>query len=194
MNHSSTKSSFDFFEKFFHWFHGVNLIVLLLTGMQIHSGAFNPFGGMANARTLHFFMAWTFVFIGIYHTYRFFARGKYVTSFPTPFKNKENFKQTIRYYLFLEDKLTSLGEGGKDYNELQKLSYLMLFILSGIQIFLGFSLFWPQTFWPLSGLLGGLQWVRYLHYLVGWLFTFFTLVHLYLVFAHGLRLFKRMKF
>ena len=192
MKSQSQLPIFDIWEQVLHWCHTANLALLLLTGFQIHSASFNIFGAMGNAVVLHFFNSWIFLFLGVWHVYRFFAVGKFRTSLPSPVKNWNNLYHSIRYYLFLEEDLPPLGEGGKNYNELQKLSYLMLFIFSGLQLLLGFALYWPESFAWFSAMVGGLQWVRYFHYLAAWVFLFFTMLHLYLVFAHGTRLLKEM--
>ena len=187
------KPAFDFFERLFHIGHVMNMIILLLSGFQIHSGSFNIFGKMANARTLHFFFAWFFVYMGIWHIYRFFANGTFRTSFPHPIKNFGGFVKAIRYYLFLEEHPPKPDEKDKkEYNELQKLTYTGIFILAGVQTILGFILYWPEFLATLGAALGGLQWVRYLHYIIAWFFVFFTMVHLYLVFVEGLKFIRRM--
>ena len=190
---TNQKPAFDFLERVFHMGHIINMIILLLSGFQIHSASFNIFGAMGNARVFHFFFGWFFLYIGLWHTYRFYVLGTYKTSMPHPIKNRRELIQSIKYYLFIEDsEPISVTGDRKEYGELQKLTYTSVFIISGMQIVLGFFLYWPETFMGLSAVLGGLQWVRYLHYLIAWMFVFFTMVHLYMVFVEGLKRFKKM--
>ncbi|MDH5718398.1 MAG: cytochrome b/b6 domain-containing protein [Spirochaetia bacterium] len=187
------KPAFDFFERLFHIGHVITMILLILTGFQIHSASFNIFGAMGNARTVHFLCSWMFVYLGIWHIYRFFANGTFRTSMPHIIKNRKSFIEAIKYYLFMRDKPVETDKRDrKEYNELQKLTYTAIFILAGFQTILGFGLYWPDILAPVNALFGGLQWVRYLHYLVSWFFVFFMMVHLYLVFAEGMKLLRRM--
>ena len=90
----------DGFERFTHWTHTLDTVILVLSGMQIHYPGFAVFGAMQNARFLHLVSAYLFVAIGVYHTYIFFALGKYRVSMPGLFDFSE-VGPILKYYLHL---------------------------------------------------------------------------------------------
>ena len=191
MNSNQKKPAFDIPERLFHSVHIMNIFLLFLSGIQIHAANINIFGAMHNAITLHYFCAWLFFFLGVWHFYRFFALGKYHTSLPSPLKRSEHLLYSLKYYLFLESE-EPVESGGKGYNEMQKLGYSGVFALGFFQFLTGIILYWPVTMLRIGALFGGLQWIRYIHYLVSWAFVIFVMIHLYLIFSKGTKLLLRM--
>jgi Ni/Fe-hydrogenase 1 B-type cytochrome subunit len=172
----------DLPERIAHWVHLVNMILLVLSGMQIHFPAFNIFGSMSNARFVHFVDMYLFFFLGVFHVYQFFAEGKWFTAGPAP-RNMRGFGATLKYYAFLS---ASKPEYGK-YNPLQILTYFLLFAVSALMAVVGFTLYWPVQLAPIVNLFGGLMTLRQVHYLLSWVFISFSVVHIYLILTQPLK-------
>lgn len=172
----------DLLERIAHWVHLVNMILLVLSGMQIHFAAFNVFGSMSNARFVHFVDMYLFFFIGVFHVYQFFAEGKWTTAGPTP-HNMRGLGAVTKYYLFLGDRV----EERDKYNPLQIITYFLLFAVSALMAIVGFTLYWPVQLSALVNLFGGIMTLRQIHYLLSWVFIAFSLVHIYLILTQPLK-------
>lgn len=166
----------DIFERLGHWIHLLNMVLLILSGIQIHSPGFNVFGSMNTARLVHFMDMYLFLFIGVFHVYQFFSTGKWRTAGPIP-SNLKSTGSTIKYYLFLTDRKPLYEK----YNPLQIITYFLLFAISAVQAVLGFALYWPVRLHVLVNAFGGLMSLRQAHYILSWVFISFTAAHLYLV-------------
>lgn len=173
--------SHDIIERVGHWIHLLNMILLVLSGIQIHFAGFNLFGSMNTARLVHFVDMYVFLFIGLFHVYQFFATGKWRTAGPT-LANLRSTGGTITYYLFLRDREPLFNK----YNPLQIISYFLLFVISSLQAVLGFALYWPVRLHAVVGVFGGEMGLRQAHYLLAWVFIAFTMLHLYLVLSQPL--------
>jgi Ni/Fe-hydrogenase 1 B-type cytochrome subunit len=172
----------DAIERGGHVLHILNTILLLLSGMQIAYPSFAVFGSMDNARFVHFVDMYLFLFVGVFHVYQFFATGKLMTAGPLP-RNLKTFWGTLKYYLFIERAEPPHGK----YNPLQIITYFLLFVLSAIQVALGFTLYWPAQLSFIVVAFGGLMTVRVLHLTVAWIFLAFVALHLYLILTQPLR-------
>jgi Ni/Fe-hydrogenase 1 B-type cytochrome subunit len=173
----------DWIERAGHWIHVVNVVLLVLSGIQIHVPSWNIFGSLNNARIVHFLDMYIFLLIGVVHVYFFFALGKYKVAM---FNGADvtDVIPTIKWYLFLSDWRPDYAK----YNVLQKLSYAALFVVSAVQALLGFALYRPDLFGGVVSLTGGLLPLRAYHYLISWVFISFTAVHLYLILTEDIRL------
>lgn len=167
---------FDGVERAGHWIHLVNMVLLILSGLQIRFPGFNLFGSMGNARLVHFVDMYIFLFIGVFHLYRFFASGKWVASGLTR-RNLRGLGGTFKYYLFL----TEEEPPAEVYNPLQIISYGLVFAVSALMVIVGFALYWPAQLAVVADAFGGLMTLRQIHYLLAWVFIAFTILHLYLV-------------
>jgi Ni/Fe-hydrogenase 1 B-type cytochrome subunit len=163
------------------------MVVLAFTGFYIH----NPFydGNMMWMRQLHFVFMYIVIIALIARIYfAFFSRSALVKddrqtamdvkNFLPQAENRGQFVQTIKYYLFLRKTHPRTGK----YNPLQKLAYVAMLVLLGVQALTGFAIYGPylETFQWLSTPLGGLMIVRQIHYLIMWVFILITMVHVYL--------------
>ncbi len=173
----------DLVERIGHWAHVVNILLLVLSGLQIHHPSWSFFGSISNARMVHFVSTYTFLFIGIWHLYYFFGAKKSVDAFFHP-EDAKDIVPTIKWYLFLSDTKPDYTK----YNVLQKISYAGLFVISAFQALLGFALYWNTTFRWFTDLMGGMLSARALHYSITWFFVYFTAVHFYLVIREDVQL------
>ncbi len=177
----------DRIERFTHWAHMADTVVLILSGLQIHYPGFAVFGTMQTARFLHIVSGYFFFFLGALHVYFFFALGKWKIAMPHV-EDLRGIGPVLSHYLVLGGRKPDYAK----YNALQKFSYAALFAVSFLQSVLGFALYWPARFAAMTAFFGGAVHVRIWHTTVMWLFLSFTAVHVYLVFTEDARLVKAM--
>jgi len=177
----------DGVERFTHWTHMVDTILLVLSGIQIHYPGFSVFGTMQTARFVHLVSGYLFIFLGVFHVYFFFALGKKSIAMPHA-SDFDELGPVLKYYFFLSRTKPDYAK----YNVLQKLSYAGLFVVSFLQTILGFALYWPVVFASVLSFFGGAVAVRILHTGIMWVFLSFTAVHVYLVLTEDIRLTKAM--
>ncbi|TWF52188.1 cytochrome b/b6 domain-containing protein [Neorhizobium alkalisoli] len=143
---------------------------------------------LATGRRWHFFFAWLFVINGvIYMAYGFFARHFRRDLLPTADELKPaNLGHEITEHARLR---FPKGEKARNYNALQKLTYLLvIFILLPVMIATGLTMspgFDAVAPWLLD-LFGGRQSARTLHFVTATALIAFVLVHVVMVIASGL--------
>ncbi|MHB9112238.1 MAG: cytochrome b/b6 domain-containing protein [Thermoleophilia bacterium] len=179
-----------------HAVHMVSLLLLIFTGFYIRSPFFGGFMGYAEA--IHQVAMWTFVFTTVIRIYwSFFGAGSAppgrrtkIRDFhwfsPLRHKGEGNFRDTLKYYLFLRKTYPSVYK----FNPLQKGTYLFwTFILIPLTLLTGLCLWAPTRafFEPLTYRAGGLAAMRSYHYLLMWVFIVTAGTHLYLVVAEVAR-------
>ena len=112
---------FKRFERFWHWSQALLIMIMLLTGFEIH-GTYHLFG-FASAGTIHTTAAWVLITLWVFAIFWHFTTGEWRQYIPT----SENLTAMIRYYLtgifqnaphpFRVSRLSK-------HNPLQKLAYL----------------------------------------------------------------------
>ncbi|HVJ47805.1 Ni/Fe-hydrogenase, b-type cytochrome subunit [Desulfitobacterium sp.] len=174
------------FDRLSHFINLINFLVLITTGLLIHS----PFPGvpMNLVRNLHFIFMYLLIINGIVRFY-YAILGKYkdYDTFLLTKQDIETFWPQIKYYLFM-GKHPRTGK----YNPLQKLAYLALPLLTVFQAITGLILYRPEKLGSLATSIGGLAAVRGIHYVVMWLFIAIIAVHVYLVFTEAYEMFLLM--
>ena len=166
------------FERFWHWTQGLLVILLGLTGFEIHN-SFRLFGYETAVR-LHSASAWAFLILIVLAIFWMFVSGQYVNFIPT----SKNIKAQINYYISgifkgavhptHKTKLSKL-------NPLQRIVYLGLIILVfPVQLISGFLyLYYHYPNKPFE--LSGLKTVAVIHVVGAFLLVVFLIVHLYLI-------------
>ena len=172
-----------------HWINLICMILLAFSGFYIHYPFFNGFMGVA--RGMHF-VAMYVILINL--TFRIIAaffvktagdlgsreRETDIKNWLPQAKNRHQFGQTIKYYLFLRKE----GVISAKYGSLQKIAYLATIPLTFIQAYTGFAIYGPSM--DLGFFAGGLELVggpmnmRIIHYFMMWVFIVFTMIHAYL--------------
>lgn len=173
----------DLVERVGHWVHVVNVLLLVLSGLQLHNPSWAFFGSISNARFVHFLSTYTFLFIGIWHLYYFFGAQKHAEALFQP-EDVKDIVPTIKWYLFLSSRRPNYTK----YNVLQKISYAGLFVISAFQALLGFALYLNKGLGWVIELMGGRLATRAWHYTVTWIFVYFTAVHVYLIIREDIEL------
>ena len=170
-----------------HWLVVGSVMVLTVTGSYIADPFLLPPGGsvMMTARFVHMLAAFTFVAAGLARSYWLFAGNRYArwrAFFPTNRKQAQELLQQIRWYLFLRrDAPKVLG-----HNQLAAATYMIVFVLFGIQTVTGFALIglhgtqpWATLFGWVPDVMFGVQGVRLIHHLLMWAILGFMLHHVY---------------
>ncbi len=139
---------------------------------------------LAGGRRWHFFFAWLFALNGLLYFFYNLARGHVRKFFLTP---RDLFKllPMALYYLRLRRESPQEGE----YNPLQKMAYTGVFFVLTPLIFLSGFAMSPQldvAFNWLPAMFGGRQSARTVHFLLTFLFAFFTFGHIVMVTTTGL--------
>lgn len=139
---------------------------------------------LAGGRRWHFFFAWLFALNGILYFLYNLGRGHVRKFFFSPY-DAGKVLPMILYYLRLRRESPQEGE----YTPLQKMAYTgVFFILTPLIILSGLAMS-PQmdaAFNWLPAIFGGRQSARTVHFLLTFLFAFFTFGHIFMVITTGM--------
>lgn len=178
-----------------HWIAVGCIITLTITGLYIGKPYFVVGSGEASNhflmgwfRAFHFGAAALLVMTAIVRTYWLFAGNKFErlgALFPVRPRDWRNMFIQVKYYLMIQPEKAPHYLG---HNPLQQMSYTLIYVVAGLMVISGFALygqanpegfFYTMTAWFVS-LLGGLQYVRFLHHVLTWVFLIFLPIHIYL--------------
>ena len=141
---------------------------------------------LATGRRWHFFFAWMLVINGIVYLASGFLRGHFWRDLLPSREQFRHIGRSIVEHLRLR---FPRGEEAKHYNVLQKLSYLIvvfvvlpLLIIAGLTMSPGIDAAFP---W-LTGVFGGRQSARTVHFLAAFTLVAFVAVHVLMVLISGL--------
>jgi thiosulfate reductase cytochrome b subunit len=166
------------FERFWHWTQSLLVILLGLTGFEIH-GSFRLFGYDTSVR-LHSASGWAFLLLIALAIFWMGISKQYKNFIPT----RKNVKAQINYYLSgifkgaaHPTKKTKLSK----LNPLQRIVYLALIILVfPVQLISGFLyMYYHYPNKPIE--LAGLKTVAIIHVAGAFLLVVFLIIHLYLI-------------
>lgn len=166
------------FERFWHWTQSMLVILLGVTGFEIHD-TFSVFGYETSVR-LHSASSWAFLILIVIAIFWLMVTGQYQNFIPTT----KNMKSQINYYLsgiFKNAAHPTHKTKLSKLNPLQRIVYLGLIILVfPVQLISGFLyMFYHYPNKPIE--LGGLETVATIHVLGAFLLVVFLIVHLYLI-------------
>ncbi len=172
-------------ERVWHWLQAAAIILLLLTGFQLHyPDKFPVVGGMARAVHYHSLLGIALLanaFLGLFYH---MTAEKYHHFIPKMDDFTTGAIKQFRYYfygIFKGEPHPFEVDHRHKLNPLQKLTYLMLLnVLFPYQIATGLLL-WGANRWPhVFAKMGGLAVIGPAHTLGAYLFLAFLIVHLYL--------------
>ncbi len=172
-------------ERVWHWLQAAAIIVLLLTGFQLHyPDKFPVAGDMARAVHFHSLIGIALLanaFLGLFYH---MTAEKYHHFIPKMDDFTTGAIRQFRYYfhgIFKGEPHPFEADHRHKLNPLQKLTYLMLLnVLFPYQIATGLLL-WGANRWPhVFAKVGGLAVIGPAHALGAYLFLAFLIVHLYL--------------
>jgi thiosulfate reductase cytochrome b subunit len=174
-----------------HWLNFIALSIMVASGLRIfnasplfdfHFPKWILLGGwLGGARLWHFAAMWIFFFNGVIAvTYNIISRhGRETTIFRK--RDIPGILPMIKYYLRIEKQHPKYGK----YNSLQKLAYTSTpFLAIGVTLS-GLVMYLPVQLQPLTWILGGYDFARWLHFLFMAALVFFFLGHIFMVSISG---------
>ncbi|HOI88463.1 MAG TPA: cytochrome b/b6 domain-containing protein [Lentimicrobium sp.] len=166
------------FERFWHWTQMALVILLTITGFEIH-GNYTIFGFEAAVR-LHNASAITFILLGIMTIFWLIVTGQYKNFVPT----REKFNEQLKYYtsgIFRGEPHPTKKSFGNKLNPIQRITYLgLLIMIFPVQTLTGVLYMfyhYPQNPIDASGL-----WIAaVLHTFGAFIMVAFVIVHTYMI-------------
>jgi len=168
---------YKIFERFWHWAQALLILILMISGFEIHS-SFNLLG-YSTAVTIHDFAAWVFLVLICFAIFWHFTTGEWKQYIPTT----KYLKAQFDYYvggIFRGAPHPTKKLVYNKFNPLQRLIYLGLKILViPIQVISGFLYLYFH--YPIQGLeLQSLEYVAIIHTFGAFLLLAFMIAHVYL--------------
>jgi len=166
------------YERFWHWLQSLLIIILLITGFEVHD-TYTLFG-FDTAVDVHNFVGLTWLIAFAFFIFWVFTTGEWRQYVPTTKKMFE----VIRYYsygIFRGESHPVPKRKDAKHNPLQRLTYLTLaaFLLP-LQMITGF-LYWGYNDWQAWGLdFLSLQVLAVVHTLGAFAILTFLIVHIYM--------------
>lgn len=168
------------FERFWHWAQAALIIVMLVTGFEIH-GSYSLLG-FEQAVDVHTLAAWTLIGLWILSWFWHLTTGEWKQYIPS---TSERMLAMLKYYAFeiLQGKAHPFHrDRGQKHNPLQRMAYLSLHVFIGPAIWITGLLFLFYGDWASIGL----SWlplgtVALIHTAAAFLMLTFLIVHLYVV-------------
>ena len=167
------------YERFWHWLQTVLIILLIITGFEVHD-SFTLFG-FKTAVEVHNFVGITWLVAFAFFVFWLFTTGEWRQYIPTTKKMFE----VVRYYLygiFRGEPHPFPKRKEAKHNPLQRLTYLALAaLLLPIQMATGF-LYWTYNSWSQWGLsFLSLKVLAIIHLAGGFAILSFVVVHIYMI-------------
>lgn len=172
------------YERFWHWLQAGAVLLLLLTGLEVHfPGSLSLFGFGLAVRT-HNIVAFVVVVNAALAAFYHFASGEIRQFLPEPRGFFRGAILQVRYYLFgifRGEPHPFEKHPGQKMNVLQQVTYLaILNLLFPLQIGTGLLIWGAQRWQTVDSVFGGLGVIGPIHALGAWLFAAFLAVHIYL--------------
>lgn len=167
------------FERLWHWLQTLLIIILLLTGFEVH-GTFMLFG-FGTAVEVHNFIGLTWLIAFAFFAFWILTTGEWRQYIPTTRK----MFSVLRYYMygiFRGEPHPVPKRKEAKHNPLQRITYLILAaILLPVQMVTGF-LYWGYNSWADWGLSWlSLQTVALIHMAGAFAILSFVIVHVYMI-------------
>jgi Ni/Fe-hydrogenase 1 B-type cytochrome subunit len=165
-----------------HGLHLISMIMLILTGFYIYAPAtFKIFPNMDVARYVHFIFMYLIGWTMIYKTYYIIATGE-IEDLIFRWRDLLELPSLIKHYTY--DIFVGIPEKDtgkyRKYNCGQRLVYSMWPILLLIQGITGIAMYFTERWAKFSNLFGGIQNLKFIHFVICWLFVLTVVAHFYL--------------
>lgn len=165
------------FERFWHWAQALLIIILLVTGFEVH-GTFRLFGFGA-AVSIHNFCAWTWLVLYAFIVFWMLTTGEWRHYVPTFVKMFEVLQYYVSGIFKGEPHPVPKSERIK-HNPLQRITYLgIVSVLVPFQIATGF-LYYLYNDWKVFGWELSLSAVAILHTVGAFAMLVFFVIHVYM--------------
>ena len=172
--------------RIWHWVHGVAIILLVLTGVQIRfPDLLIIFGNLKRAITIHnlcgFVVLFDYFLWFLFYSLRKELFRQYI---PTKEDLIEGIPAQANYYfarIFLGDPPPFEPTPQAKFNSLQKTTYFgIMFVMLPLQVITGLLLWDIESFRPIIEAVGGVRVVDAFHIILAYIFISFLILHLYL--------------
>jgi len=172
------------YQRIWHWLQALIIILLLLTGLEIHAPESFPVFGFAAAVAVHSVLGFLLIANALFGLFYHLTTGRIREYLPEPHDFFTMAGRQALYYvrgIFRGDPHPLQRRPGHKLNPLQQVTYLaILNILLPLQTLTGL-LIWGLQYSPeWAGALGGLAVLGPAHTLIAWLFGAFLVLHVYL--------------
>jgi len=175
---------YPFNERLWHWVQALTILVLIVTGAEVHSPQRIRLLGFETAVTVHNAFALLLLLNAALGLFYFLASGLIRQYVPGEHEFTHLAIRQVKFYLngIFRGEPHPMEHGPDNkLNPLQKVTYLaILNVLLPVQIITG-VLIWGAPRWPgLTAAAGGLATLVPIHALSAWFFLAFVLMHVYL--------------
>jgi thiosulfate reductase cytochrome b subunit len=170
---------FKRFERFWHWSQAALIIILLVTGFEVH-GIYSLFG-FEQVVGYHKIAAWTLVGLWVFAIFWHFTTGEWEQYIPT----LDKVDAMIKYYavgIFTNAPHPIRHDPLRKHNPLQRLAYLFVLLVIGPTIWISGWFYLFYNTWPEYGLANlKLEWIAVAHAGGAYMILIFLIVHVYLI-------------
>jgi len=162
-----------------HGVHLIAMIILILTGFYIYAPAtFRIFPDMNTARYIHFIFMYVIGWTMVYKIYYSIVTGE-IKELIFRWRDLLELPALIKYYLYGIFTHAPKKDYGK-YNPGQRLIYSMWPLLLLAQGVTGMAMYFVSRWSVFNNIFGGLQNIKFIHFIICWLFAITVVAHLYL--------------
>jgi len=172
------------YQRIWHWLQALIIVLLLVTGLEIHAPESFPLFGFAAAVAVHSALGFLLIANAVFGLFYHLTTGRIREYLPEPHDFFTMAGRQAIYYLrgiFKGEPHPLERRPGHKLNPLQQVTYLVILnILLPLQAMTGL-LIWGLQRWPeWAGAVGGLPVLAPTHTLIAWLFGAFLVLHIYL--------------
>lgn len=175
---------YSFYERLWHWTSAFGIIILLITGLEVHFPGTIPMLNLTYAIYIHNILAFI-VIVNAFLSLFYHLASSEIKQYLPPLRSFWNDTLAqINYYtkgIFKGEPHPLEKTKDKKLNPLQQITYLaILNVLLPLQVFTGL-LMWGAERWPeVFEFMGGLSVLAPVHTLGSWMFLTFLIMHIYL--------------
>lgn len=168
-----------------HWLHGLCMILLVTTGIQLRLPDMLPiFAKLLNAVNLHNLIGTIlivdYIFWVSYHLSKKEFKSRFFVSPKDFFKHMTDMLHYYGYLIFIGAPFPERCSRYIPFDPLERAFFLTtMFVLIPVQSFSGILLLYMNSLMPLIIALGGLRVIDAIHIICGYLIIAFLIVHVY---------------
>ncbi len=180
------------FLRFWHWLQALLIIILLLTGFEVH-GSYQLLG-FEQAADIHTLAAWSLLGLWALAWFWHLTTGQWKQYIPSPVNRVIAMMRYYGFGIFKGEPHPFHKDLWHRHNPLQRMAYLSLHVMISPLVWVSGLLYISFPYWEEFGLGGlSLEPVALLHTAGAFLLLTFLVVHLYLALTMGERLFIHLK-
>ena len=172
---------FKRFERFWHWTQALLIMLMMITGFEIH-GTYTLLG-FQSAVTVHTTAAWALITLWVFAIFWHFTTGEWKQYIPT----MEKVEAMLRYYvtgIFTDAPHPFKQSRLSKHNPLQRLAYLFVKLMINPLIWVTGVLYLFYSSWGDWGLGWlSLSWIATFHVIGAFMMLIFFIAHIYLATA-----------